>query len=120
MRYVLLLTGKIEMTINEKQKWPEDKAKFDFNYLTIFGYCQQNLCPNRKCCYRYQEKAGKNNVNWIPKQDDYSTCKFFKPAICYYCSGRGYFDDWCEVQKKQIKTTCIICGGRGELFPKEK
>lgn len=105
------------MTINEAQKWPEDKAKFDFNYLTIFGYCNQNLCPKRKCCYKYQEKAGKNNINWVPKQDDYSTCKFFKPANCYFCNRKGYHRDFNKMQKKYLKTKCLICKGTGRLFP---
>jgi hypothetical protein len=117
MRSVLLLIGKIEMEINEHDKWPEDKERYDFNYLTIFGYCQQNLCPKRKCCYRYQEKAGKNNVNWIPKQDDYSTCKFFSPAKCHYCNGTGYHRDFSKLQGKWIKTSCLICGGKKKLFP---
>lgn len=103
--------------INEAQKWPEDKAKYDFNYLTIFGYCNQHFCPKRHCCLKYQEKVGKNNVNWIPLQDDYSTCKFFKPAHCYFCNRRGYLRNYNRLQKKWIKTTCIICGGKKKLFP---
>lgn len=98
---------------------PVNKERYDFNYLKIFGYCQDFLCPKNHCCFRYQERIGKNNINYIPKQDDYSACPFFSPAICYYCSGKGYFDDWCKIQKKQIKTVCLICGGGGKLYPKD-
>lgn len=33
------------MTINEKQKWPQDKRAYDRNYLRVFG----------KKCKHYQE-----------------------------------------------------------------
>lgn len=101
--------------INEKMKWPSNKKQYDFNYLRVFGYCNQQGCPKHSHCFRYQERVGKNNISWVPRPDSYSTCKFFVPAICHYCSGRGYFDDWYKIQKKQIRTTCIICGGKGEL-----
>lgn len=32
------------MAINEKQKWPTDKAKYDRNYLRLFG----RLCSECK------------------------------------------------------------------------
>jgi hypothetical protein len=35
--------------------------------------------------------------------------------ICTMCNGRGYFWDWCQMQKKMLKTSCIICGGKGRI-----
>ena len=106
------------MLINEAQKWPNNKKQYDFNFLKIYGYCNQQSCPKHKYCFRYQERVGRNNISWVTEQDDYSTCSFFSPAICYYCSGKGYFEDK-DVKGKIIKTTCIICGGFKKLFPSD-
>jgi len=61
---------------------------------------------------------GKNNVSYIPIQGDYKTCPFFVPAKCYHSSGKGFYKDWCKIQKKYIKTKCLFCDGVGKLFPK--
>ena len=37
------------MTINEIQKWPTDKVKYDKNYIRLYGivckYCKGKGCP---------------------------------------------------------------------------
>ena len=96
---------------------PVNRKRYDFNYLRIFGCCNQNLCPKRNYCGHYQIHAGKTNVSWIPQQDDYSTCPFFCPATCQVCMGKGWLYDWSKLQKKYLKTTCIVCKGKGKLFP---
>lgn len=32
---------------------------------------------------------------------------------CKHCKTRGWYEDFCKVQKKMIKTTCIFCNGLG-------
>lgn len=61
------------MAIDESQKWPADKAKYNENYLRIFG------------------------------------------VECSMCKGKGYFNDYCKLQKRMIKTTCLICYGKGRM-----
>lgn len=38
------------MAINEKQKWPTNKSRYDKNWIKIFGvickYCNGKGCPN--------------------------------------------------------------------------
>jgi len=96
---------------------PVNKERYDYNYLRVYGYCNQNCCPKRHACDRYQSKAGKNNINWIPKQDSYSACSFFVPMVCQVCMGEGELRDWSNFQKKYLKTKCIICDGKGKIFP---
>ena len=32
---------------------------------------------------------------------------------CDICDGKGYHYGWDGIQKKMLKTTCLICGGTG-------
>jgi len=36
---------------------------------------------------------------------------------CDVCKGKGFLEDE-DMRGKIVKTTCIICGGSGKLFPK--
>lgn len=33
--------------------------------------------------------------------------------VCDICQGKGYHTDFDEVQKKWIRTNCLICSGTG-------
>lgn len=32
---------------------------------------------------------------------------------CTACKGRGFFEDYCGIQKRILKTVCLICKGTG-------
>ncbi len=88
--------------MNEHDKYPTNKEQFDMNYLKIFAFCSQHNCKHNWACFRYCEGVAKNNKTYVIKPDDYDTCEFYTPARCEECKGRG-------------KTTCLICGGTGQI-----
>lgn len=50
------------MAINEKMKWPTDKAKYDRNYLRLYG---------KRCllCKGYKDFCEKcNGIGWVEKR----------------------------------------------------
>jgi len=48
-----MLYEKGKMTINEKMKWPTDKARYDKNYLKIFG--GKIMIRKCNCRSKYQD-----------------------------------------------------------------
>ena len=94
---------------------PVNKKQLDMNYLRIFAFCSEHNCPHNWACFRYCEGVGKNNKTYVPKPDDYDTCEFYNTARCEECKGRNWNQDYDSIQKKHLKTTCLICGGTGQI-----
>lgn len=64
-----------------------------------------------------KEKLNREFQKWGNKKlFDQNYDKIFPPCIC---GGKGYFEDYCPEQKKLIKTTCLLCNGRGKRKIKE-
>lgn len=59
------------MAINETQKWPTDKARYDKNYLKSFGM----RCKN---CNFYESDYVNDNGDWV---DGHGCCC---PVKCPY------------------------------------
>jgi len=76
--------------INEKQKWPQDKRKYDREYLRVFGV----KCPDCKGVGQLIR------ANW---QDDITAME-----DCKICKGLGYIEkpkgsDYLRMKKDQEK-----------------
>ena len=58
------------------------------------------------------EKANPEAMKWPTNKTAYDRYydKIFPPCIC---GGFGYLMDWSDIQKKYLKTTCLLCGGGG-------
>lgn len=67
-----MLYEKGKMTINEAMKWPTDKARYDANYLRIYGE-QCDACKGRGY-YKDKVPGMKKKVK----------------TTCIICDGAGY------------------------------
>lgn len=76
--------------------------------------CNKHQCKKNWACYHYVNRIGENNRAYL-QINDMNKCCHYKPARCEVCQGKGYHTDYCKIQKKYIKTNCIICGGSSEL-----
>lgn len=93
---------------------PYDPKDYERGWFRAFGFCNKHHCPRNTKCYRYQGRAGKNNMTFVPSPDDFKTCEYYKPAVCQSCR-KGVHQDWCAIQKKFIDTKCLFCNGTGWL-----
>lgn len=64
--------------------------------------------------------AGQAGKGSGPRQGQYSgkSRKAFAEGYdriwgCTICGGKGFHLDYDKIQKKMLKTTCIICNGKG-------
>jgi len=69
-----MLYEKGKMTINEKMKWPTDKAKYDANYLRIFSE-KCDACDGRG----YYEDKPPNMKKKVR-------------TTCIICNGTGFIE----------------------------
>lgn len=62
------------------------------------------------------KKANPEGIKWPTNKTRYDEnyLKIFG-VKCSACKGKGYFDDYCKLQKKHIKTTCLLCNGIGRV-----
>lgn len=90
---------------------PVQKDKYDLNYLRIYGLCSQHSCKQAAYCYRYQEGVGKNSRTYVPVEDT-ETCEWFVRDLCWQCKDKGFYEDYDPLLKKNVKTKCLLCGGK--------